>query len=510
MPDGMHENMLRNHAGKMAGSEHQTVRPDGFSPEPPRDHAPHAPLPSAHAPHLKKARTTEEMAKMAEAEEKLVKAAEKKSDGGMFGFSNTEAIKEKVRAAKLKPNPYDVADLYHEKGFFRWLATNSYFENTTLGIIVVNALWISIDTDGNTADTILVAGPVYIAADCLFLGYFTIELLVRFMAFKRKCSCLKDGWFVFDTTLVTLYWFDPFTIGLIAWINGGGGLDLPTAVLRLFRLARLSRLVRMLRSLPELMIMIKGMVSAAASVGYTLGLLLLITYVFAIALRNLVPEGDDPDKDIRVIYFSSVPEAMHNLIIFGTFLDALSDFILLVKEQSVPCFILTWMYISLASLTIMNMLIGVLCEVISSVAEEESESMIVDKVNDKFGEIVGILDSNNDGTLSWQEFQQILVYPEALTALESVNVNPECMVELAEDFFFEDGEPVAVTFEEFMCMVLDLRGGQQATVKDIMGLGKRSNKKFMNLKTRIDDLEGAMNKNDLKMDMVIQQNKQIL
>jgi len=258
------------------------------------------------------------------------------------------------------------------------------------------------------------------------------------------------------------------------------------------------------------MIMIKGMVSAAASVGYTLGLLLLVTYVFAIALRNLVPEGDDPDKDIRVIYFSSVPEAMHNLIIFGTFLDALSDFILLVKDQSVPCFILTWMYISLASLTIMNMLIGVLCEVISSVAEEESESMIVDKVNDKFGEIVNILDSNNDGTLDWDEFQAILDYPSALQALESVNVDPESMVDMAEDFFFDDGEPVAVTFEEFMCMVLDLRGGQQATVKDIMGLGKRSNKKFMNLKTRMDVLEGAMNKNDLKMDMVIQQNKQIL
>ena len=29
--------------------------------------------------------------------------------------------------------------------------------------------------------------------------------------------------------------------------------------------------------------------------------------------------------------------------------------------------------------------------------------MIVDKVNDKFGEIVRELDQNNDGTLSWEE-----------------------------------------------------------------------------------------------------------
>merc|ERR1719353_1385676 len=123
------------------------------------------------------------------------------------------------------------------------------------------------------------------------------------MAFKKKKSCLKDGWFVFDSTLVTLYAFDPFTIGIIK-IATGEGLQLPTAILRLFRLARLSRLVRMLRSLPELMVMIKGMVTASASVGYTLGLLMILTYVFSIALRNLVPAG----SNIEETYFSSVIE----------------------------------------------------------------------------------------------------------------------------------------------------------------------------------------------------------
>jgi chemotaxis protein CheY-P-specific phosphatase CheC len=438
-----------------------------------------------------------------------LKALVQKKSSGMFSFANTEAIKDKVRKAKKAPNVYNVHDFYHKSGCFQWLATHQYFENTTLGVIVVNALWISVDTDGNTADTILDASPVYVTADILFFAYFSFELVVRFLAFNGKCHCMKDGWFVFDTTLVTLYAFDPFTIGLMAFMSGGGGLNLPTAVLRLFRLARLSRLVRMLRSLPELMVMIKGMVTAATSVGYTLGLLLLITYVFAIALRNLVPkaallEDMDPEESIETIYFSTVPEAMHNLIIFGTFLDALSDFILVVKEQSVPCFILTWVYISLASLTVMNMLIGVLCEVISAVAEEEKESMIVEKVNDKFGQIVQELDSNNDGELTWEEFQQILDYPDALSALESVNVDPESMVDMAEDFFHEDGEPVAVSFDGFMEMVLDLRGGQQATVKDVMGLGKRFNTKFMKVKETMQELSSGMEELNAKMDRLLE------
>merc|ERR1719424_761800 len=183
-------------------------------------------------------------------------------------------------------------------------------------------------------------------------------------------NCMRDGWFVFDTTLVALYAFDPFTIGFMAYLSGGGGLNLPTAVLRLFRLARLSRLVRMLRSLPELMIMIKGMLTATTSVGYTLGLLMLITYIFSIAIRNLVPKGTE-EGDIGIDFFSSVPEAMHNLIIFACFLDALSDFAIPVKEQSTSVFVLCWIYIALASLTVMNMLVGVLCEVIAAVAMEE-------------------------------------------------------------------------------------------------------------------------------------------
>eukprot|EP00747_Dinoflagellata_sp_TGD_P145477 gnl/TRDRNA2_/TRDRNA2_176591_c7_seq13.p1 gnl/TRDRNA2_/TRDRNA2_176591_c7~~gnl/TRDRNA2_/TRDRNA2_176591_c7_seq13.p1 ORF type:complete len:259 (+),score=49.17 gnl/TRDRNA2_/TRDRNA2_176591_c7_seq13:2-778(+) len=232
------------------------------------------------------------------------------------------------------------------------------------------------------------------------------------------------------------------------------------------------------------MVMIKGMVTASASVSYTLALLMIITYVFSIALRNIVPPG----SYIEETYFISVPEAMHNLILFGTFLDSLSTFIFDVKAEAPLCFIFCWIYIALAALTVMNMLIGVLCEVISAVAAEEAESMMVDKVNEKFGAIVNELDENNDGSLSWEEFQAILDHPDALAALESVDVDPEGMIDMAEDYFFEDGEEVSLEFSEFMAMILDLRGGQQATIKDIMHLGKRVNGKFVGLTKKIDDI----------------------
>merc|ERR1712151_1083405 len=98
-----------------------------------------------------------------------------------------------------------------------------------------------------------------------------------------------------------------------------------------------------------------------------------------------------------------------------------------------------------------------------------------------FGEIVEELDENGDGSISWSEFKAILDHPGAIKALESVNVDAEAMVDMAEDFFFEDGQQVSVSFDEFMGLVLDLRGGQQATVKDMMGLGKRVSAKFQSV-----------------------------
>jgi len=439
----------------------------------------------------------------------------------LFEFSDTEAIKEKVRAAKFDKSkrPYDVKDNYHETGFFQWIAKHERFENCTLAVIVINAFWISVDTDGNTAETMLDAKPMYIVADSLFFGYFLVEVITRFIAFKNKRDCLKDGWFKFDFVLVLLYAFDPFTIAIVSKAQGGGALDLPTSVLRLCRLARLSRLVRMLRSLPELMIMIKGMLTASLSVGYTLGLLMVITYVFGIAMRNLVPKAGTDDECtekwgedgcIENTFFSSVPEAMHNLIIFGTFLDDLSFYMWAVKAQSPACLVLSWCYVALASLTVMNMLIGVLCEVISAVAVEENESLMVDRVHDKLGSLMEQLDQNSDGTLSWDEFKGVLEFPAALKCLEDVHVDVGSLIDMAEDTFFEDGDPVSVSFEDFMSMVLDLRGGQQATVADILRSGKRFTQKIMNVTNRLnkcDEKVQAQNERvdamDEKLDMIL-------
>lgn len=382
---------------------------------------------------------------------------------------------------KKEASEYDVHDCYYKTGFFQCIAKNIYFENTTLAVIVVNAIWIAVDADWNRAETLLDANWPFVFADSAFFAYFVLELFVRFMAFERKCNCLKDAWFVFDTTLVALYLFDPFIITLTVAASGGGKLDLPTSILRLFRLARLSRLVRMLKSLPELLIMIKGMVKAAATVSYTLGLLIIFTYVFAIALTQL-----SVGTEFRERYFKGVALSMYSLIVYGTFLDSLAEFCDDIRAESTPCLIAVTIFVVVASMTVMNMLIGVLCEVIAAVAEDEKETMITEKVYDKLGNIVKAIDNDGDGSISFRQLEKIVDDREALDVLSSLNVDPTDLIDVVEDLLSEHGKKVK--FDDFMEVVLNLRGGLTAKLKDIYFVNKRFNQKFEETKSTMEVL----------------------
>jgi hypothetical protein len=317
--------------------------------------------------------------------------------------------------------------------------------------------------------------------------YFSLELFIRFVAFERKLNSMKDGWFVFDSTLVALYALDPFVLTIVAAVSGGSDLPFPTSILRLFRLARLTRLVRMLRSFPELVIMVKGMLTAVASVMYCLGLLIMITYVFSIALTQI--SDREYEGGVWETYYTSVPHAMYTLAVYGLFGDNLAEFCDMNRVENTACLIIVTIYVVLASMTVLNMLIGILCQVISAVAVEEREAIMVDEVHAKFEQILNSMDKDHNGTVSWQEFQVILTNQDALRALEAVDVDPEGLVDTAEDNFFTDVGEQEVSFAALMRLILESRGGQEAAVSDVVRLRKRCGRMISDVKHLAEEVD---------------------
>jgi len=419
----------------------------------------------------------------------------------MFGFTDPELIKQRVRASTFKGEPYSVFNFYKTEGVWQWIAKHPVFENVTLGVIALNAVYIAIDTDWNkpepctptNTNDLADAGTFFVFSEHAFCAYFTGEWIVRFMAFKNKLNGRKDGWFVFDSLLVFMMvgetWVMTFVITLM---DSGGESPLGNmSILRLFRLLRLSRLMRMLRSLPELMILIKGMITAMTSVFYVMCLLVIFTYVFAIAFTQLTV-----DTEVGDVYFANVALSMYSLLIHATFLDDLAGFMNDLRGEMWPLLILAFIFISLAALTVMNMLIGVLCEVVTAVAATENEERVASEVQEKLSGIAQSLDRNFDGKISYEEFTRIIESPEALRALQDVGVNPLGLVDFAELFFFEDGQPVDLPFDAFMEMVLDLRESNEAKVKDVLNLWKNikstTNVEVKHVKFEVDSLKSVI------------------
>merc|ERR1712093_86157 len=128
-------------------------------------------------------------------------------------------------------------------------------------------------------------------------------------------------------------------------------------MVRLVRLAKLARLARIMRAVPELMTLVKGIFIAIRAVFFTLLLEVIFVYVFAIAVSTLTKE-----TPLGWEVFDNVPNSMWYLFLWGVVPDNVD---IVMEADSVVLSMVLLAFLLMASLTLMNMLLGVMCEVIT-------------------------------------------------------------------------------------------------------------------------------------------------
>lgn len=397
-------------------------------------------------------------------------------NAGLMG--DIDNLKDAVHDELHKPD-YNVEDFYWETGVIQAVAKSSPFQNITLAVISVNAVWMGYDTDKNDSETLNGADIQFQIGEHVFAVYFTWELLVRFLAFEKKCNTLKDGWFKFDLLLCTLMVFETWMLPAIqgSGDGDGGGLPIDTGMLRLLRLMRLSRMMRLLKKCPELITLLKGMAAAMRSVGSTLVLLVIFMYVFAIIFRQ-----QTNGNEALEVYFGSMGLCFWTLLVQGTLLDGVGDILGDIKDDSPALLVVFLLFVLIGNFTILNMLIGVLCEVVSAVGQSEAEKMTVSYAKDSFLGVLAAMDSDGSGTISQEEFCLFVNHPLVAPALEQLGVDRDGLLSL-QDVIFEGGEekgggtdsqPLAKTlgFGDILEHILTLRSSNVAVVKDIVDLRK--------------------------------------
>jgi hypothetical protein len=377
-------------------------------------------------------------------------------------FPNKAQMIEKVRDA-LGQAKYDVCDLYWETGFSQRLARRQDFEMLTLVVITINAFWLAVDADYNVAEDPADTHLVFRIADNLFCAYFFFEWLIRFLAFRHKLQGFTDAWFAFDSFLCALMVFETWLLPFVLWISGGGAfVDVGfLRLLRLLRLARTGRMAKVLHSVPEMLVMIKGIATAMRSVFFMLLFLTMVMYVYAITFRQLTMGLNYEHSDV---YFSSIPTCMLSLLLDGVLPDN-AEMVYNLAVDHWALAILQVTFVLITGLTILNMLIGVLCEVVGTVAACEREEMAADYVRSHLEKILADGDEDGNQLVSKDEFEHMMMQDETRRVLMHCGVDIIGLMGLQE-FIFREADQIS--FGEFFSMVLQLRGGNPCTVKDIV------------------------------------------
>jgi voltage-gated sodium channel len=138
------------------------------------------------------------------------------------------------------------------------IAQARWFENLTVGVIILNAIVLGLETYPSLARDY---GEVLHTANGAFLAYFTVEIAIRIVAYgQRPWAYFRSGWNVFDFVIISA-----------AYLPG---------VRENATFVRLLRVFRLFTFLPNLRVLVAGMVRSVRPLGSLALLFAMVFYVY--------------------------------------------------------------------------------------------------------------------------------------------------------------------------------------------------------------------------------------
>eukprot|EP00929_Paragymnodinium_shiwhaense_P040753 TRINITY_DN21227_c0_g1_i1.p1 TRINITY_DN21227_c0_g1~~TRINITY_DN21227_c0_g1_i1.p1 ORF type:complete len:646 (+),score=118.26 TRINITY_DN21227_c0_g1_i1:68-2005(+) len=385
----------------------------------------------------------------------------------------SKSRKQRIRDALLNQQAAGLdthSDSFHTEGYAQRIVRSSWFENITMVIVLINAMWIAIDLDLNKGE----GHWIFTVVSHLFCTCFTLELVFRFAAMKDKCGLVFNKWFLFDFFLVALMVIEVWIVPVVMAISGGDGTSAlaSASVLRLLRLLRVTRMAKAMRAMPELMIMIKGVLTGLRSVAASLILLAAVTYLFAILFRQLAA-----DTVVGAELFANVPEAAYSLFIQSCLPDN-GDALDMLFFERWDLGLLFILFLGVASLTIMNMLIGVMCEVMRVVSDDKHRQMqeedmaihVRRALEREHGEGVDRIENH----ITKEDILIVLDDADAIHSLQKLHVDVLALAEDA-DVLFDGASSKGLSFQEFTEVLAMFDKSHGASYRAMTGIRKRIN-----------------------------------
>tara|TARA_B100000945_G_C20374459_1_gene593848 strand:- start:564 stop:1349 length:786 start_codon:yes stop_codon:yes gene_type:complete len=233
---------------------------------------------------------------------------------------------------------------------FERIRNNNIFEGFVVSVILISAVSIGFSTYDEVIESkyqnwlqILDYGVTL---------FFLIEISIRIIAEKNLFKFFKNGWNAFDFIVVF--------ISLIP-IEGND-------MILLARLIRIFRLLRLISFVPQFRILIEALIKSIPRVGYVMLFMFVVFYIYAALGSSLFGELDP-------LHWGNIGLAMLTLFQTAT-LEGWPDLMYSAFEVYPWSWLFFVSFIIINSLIFMNMIIGVIIDVIVRSNEDETPENI--------------------------------------------------------------------------------------------------------------------------------------
>ena len=224
------------------------------------------------------------------------------------------------------------------------IADSGRFQGFIFGVIVFNAIVLGLETYGGIDAEV---GGLLTVLNDVCLGIFVVELGIRITAYgNRPQDFFRDGWNVFDFVAITA----AFAPGLRQNAT-------------LLRLVRLLRIVRIISVLPDVRVLLRGMVRSLPPIASMGVLAALLIYLYGM-VGWILFHTEDPER------WGNIGDAMLNLFVILT-LEQWPTYLRAGMDIYPWSWIYFVSYVLIAGFLLINILIGIVINAMEGARREE-------------------------------------------------------------------------------------------------------------------------------------------
>jgi voltage-gated sodium channel len=228
------------------------------------------------------------------------------------------------------------------------IADSTRFQGFIVAVILANAIVLGLQTYEGIEREV---GELLVTLDGIFLGIFVVEILIRILAcgptLRGYGGFFRQGWNVFDFVVI-----------------GAAFLPGLRENATLLRLVRLLRVVRIVSVLPDLRVLLKGMVRSLLPIATMAVVGVLLLYVYGMVGWILFHE-ELPEQ------WGTIADSMLTLFVVMT-LENFPQYMEDASQVHPQAWIFFVSYVLLASFLVINVLIAIIINSIEEARRDDA------------------------------------------------------------------------------------------------------------------------------------------